>query len=169
MVLPGRRGRWDTVTVSVNFLFLIPAPKASWTPEAPRHFEESQWGPEKRASEERVCVCVWWQQDGMKCVCFESMGHFCTPWSKIYTVSFSAATVVPFDSQCLWVCSCSVYTSVYTSEVRCVCVCVGADFLSHPLLLMAYESIKSVQYKTLSDWFKNSPEECLPCFARADI
>ncbi|KAF3857213.1 hypothetical protein F7725_009072 [Dissostichus mawsoni] len=48
-----RRGRWDTVTVSVNFLFLIPAPKASWTPEAPRHFEESQWGPEKRASEER--------------------------------------------------------------------------------------------------------------------
>lgn len=41
-----------TVTVSVSFLHVIPAPKASWIPEAPRHFEESQWGPEKRASEE---------------------------------------------------------------------------------------------------------------------
>lgn len=50
-----------TVTVSVKLLYLIPAPKASWIPEAPRHFEESQWGPEKRASEERdgfVCMCV---------------------------------------------------------------------------------------------------------------
>ncbi|TNN51464.1 hypothetical protein EYF80_038314 [Liparis tanakae] len=27
--------------------------EASRIPEAPRHFEESQWGPEKRASEER--------------------------------------------------------------------------------------------------------------------
>lgn len=52
-----------TVTVSVKLLYLILAPKASWIPEAPRHFEESQWGPEKRASEERddVCVCA--------CVC----------------------------------------------------------------------------------------------------
>ena len=58
----------DDVTVSVKSLYLILAPKASWIPEAPRHFEESQWGPENRASEERdglclcVCVCV--------CVCF---------------------------------------------------------------------------------------------------
>lgn len=50
-----------TVTVSVNNYCMIPAPKASWIPEAPRHFEESQWGPEMRASEERdggVCVYV---------------------------------------------------------------------------------------------------------------
>lgn len=47
-----------TVTVSVTLLYLIPAPKASWIPEAPRHFEESQWDPEMRASEEKEGECV---------------------------------------------------------------------------------------------------------------
>lgn len=60
-----------TVPVSVKLQYLIPAPKASWIPEAPRHFEESQWGPEKRASEERdgsfVCACVYVTVNGMKC------------------------------------------------------------------------------------------------------
>lgn len=61
-----------TVTVSVKLLYLIPAPKASWIPEAPRHFEESQWDPEMRASEEKegecVCVCVYMMRvNGMKC------------------------------------------------------------------------------------------------------
>lgn len=68
-----------TVTVSVKLLYLIPAPKASWIPEAPRHFEKSQWGPEKWASEERDSVCVSVHGDGRRddmlsaCVCSESM------------------------------------------------------------------------------------------------
>lgn len=33
-----------TVAGSLNLLYPILAPKASWIPEAPRHFEKSQWG-----------------------------------------------------------------------------------------------------------------------------
>lgn len=44
---PGQKGALSLPLVSVN-LCLRPAPKASWIPEAPRHFEESQWGPEER-------------------------------------------------------------------------------------------------------------------------
>lgn len=55
-----------TVTVSVKLLDLIPAPKASWIPEAPRHFEESQWGPEMWASEERDKGERWGEMSGVQ-------------------------------------------------------------------------------------------------------
>lgn len=69
----GGRAVTVTVTVSVKSLYLILAPKANWIPEAPRHFEESQWGPENRASEERDGLCVFFFRvcmatvDGVKC------------------------------------------------------------------------------------------------------
>ena len=52
--------------------------------------------------------------------------------------------------------SCSVYTSVYTSDVMCVCVCAyerEGDHFAHTLLLMAYESVQR-----LSDWFRTIPQ-----------
>lgn len=41
---PRAEGGAVTVAGSLNLLYPILAPKASWIPEAPRHFEKSQWG-----------------------------------------------------------------------------------------------------------------------------
>lgn len=107
-----------TVTVSVKLLYLIPAPKASWIPEAPRHFEESQWGPEKRASEESGVVCVYMVSvNEMKC-----RVHVClvNPW-QIHSSGSSAAAIVPFifRSECLSVCA-SKISCISDREMVCI-------------------------------------------------
>lgn len=49
--------------------------------------------------------------------------------------------------------SCSVYTSVYTSEVMCVCAWETSLTLSFSWLMSPFRACK-----TLSDWFKAVPK-----------
>lgn len=92
-----------------NECIFLPAPKAGWIPEAPRHFEESHWGPSMWASEDGESL-----GGGDGCASTVNPVNFISKPERVFKTGVCVCLNIP-GIMCT---QCFVYTTSYTVKTR---------------------------------------------------
>lgn len=93
-----------------SIFFFNSAPKAGWIPEAPRHFEESQWGPSMWASEDGESV-------GGRDGCASTVNPVNVISKPEWVFKTGVCVCAPKHSRTMCT-QCFVYTTLYRVQTR---------------------------------------------------